>query len=177
MIKLGRLYELGRWKNQIVKRLAKDPSIVDAVLPNADPDSGLEDQLLGNPKSHIDGVILPHQFMPGIQEETKAYICVEITMPEVRTRTTSNLYVVVWEFCHKSILDTYERAGAVGSRADIMAADIDRILNGSDFLEGGIGQLELKSVTLFDKFKNYYGYTLLYSVSGFNHGINQNGEM
>ena len=160
------LYELGRWKQQIAIELAKDKNIQEILLPDPDPKYDIEDQLLGNLKLGLPGHIFKHEYIPGTQEEAKSFIYMETVIPKVKNTSTFSVYLYVYPFCHKSLIDNYSRTGSFGTRADILSSDVDKILNGNNDL--GIGPMELISVERYTPAQNYYGRVLVYSNPTFN---------
>ena len=62
-------------------------------------------------------------------------------------------------------MQTYHRKGQAGTRIDILASDVDKILNGNS--EFGIGPLEWAGSNIYKPAQPYYGRVLMYQVGTF----------
>ena len=63
-------------------------------------------------------------------------------------------------------MQNYKKEGRLGTRADILAEDVDRLLNGNpDF---GIGRVRFINNDVYKPVNNYYGRSLCYEIQAFN---------
>lgn len=164
---------LGTYKDKIISKLISSQNIVDIILPNPSDQYEIEDQLRGDETQKLRGYIFPYEFVPGNNEKASTFICIEDVIPSVPTDTSVNVFIYVFVFTHKDLMQ-YKRGGAVGTRVDILASDIDKLLNGS--LDLGIKRINLEKVEIYKNSNpDYYGRALLYSVSEFNRDRELNG--
>ncbi len=160
------LYEFGRWKQQIVEKLAADPNIREILLPAPQPEAGGETPLSATPAPDLSEYLFNYEHIPGAQDEPKALIGLEAAAPKVTGRGAFQVVLSVYALCHKSLLSTYSRAGVQGTRVDVLCADIDRLVSGLGGL--GIGAAALTAVERYAPAPDYYGRVLTYSIPAFN---------
>lgn len=105
--------------------------------------------------------IFPYRFTELPLQEPDCCISVDIVTAKSSTASMCVNQLFVWICCHKSLFsgDGYE------TRADRLAQEADRLLNGSaDF---GIGRLLWEGMQLYEPTPEYYGYVLQYAASDF----------
>lgn len=164
---------LGEYKDKAISRLISNQNIVDIILPNPPGEFEVEDQLRGDEGQGLRGYVFPYEFIPGVNEEAATFICLEDAVARVDTDNVADIILYVFVFTHKSLIK-YKRSGVVGTRVDILASDVDKILNGASGL--GIGKLKLERVEIYkNKNDDYYGRALTYSISDFNRDRSLNG--
>lgn len=113
--------------------------------------------------------IFPYLYVDDTQTKVLSYICVEVDMPRKPTNTIKNMKIYVWAYCHKSKGNMkYFKKGYIGTKADILADMIERLLRESN--KFGIGKLQLDSVEHFFPNSKYYGRQLIYSIPDFKIG-------
>lgn len=162
------LSEIGVFKDRIISKLINDKNIVDVLLDHPDEDldeAEIEAELLGESGTGKEGCVFKYEYVPDIQEQTKTFLCIEIVPVTTSGSTVTELYVYVFVYCSKSIMQTYHRDGCAGTRVDILISDIDKILNGNT--EFGIGPLQWESGSIYKPNNPYYGRMSIYSVSVF----------
>lgn len=162
------LEELGSFKDKAISRLIQDDNIVDVLIGDAakDPDADIETLLLGESGSGANGCVFKFEYVPDTQENAKTFLCVEdVPIQSASGDTIVGIKLYVFAYCSKSIMQTYRRANAAGTRIDILMSDIDKILNGNrDF---GIGKLIREDGDIYKPEKTYYGRMAVYSVASF----------
>ena len=72
-----------------------------------------------------------------------------------------DISILFWTFTHQTLMCTSE-----GIRTDILASEVDKIINGNRNL--GLGTVELKKVLRVNPAKDYHGRSLLYRSVDFN---------
>lgn len=159
------LEELGKYKHKLASLLAKDKDIINLLLGDVSEDADTDEMLLGN-SENSPGHIFEFEYVPEINEKTDTFLCMETVVAKASTDTTYTVYLYVFPYCHKKIMQTYKTSGLAGTRADILAVYVDRILNGNkDF---GIGRVRLISNDVYKPINNYYGRCIVYEVVDFN---------
>ena len=73
-------------------------------------------------------------------ENSKTFLCVEVVPEQTSGDSITMMTIYVFAYCSKNLMQTYHRKGQAGTRIDILASDIDKLLNGNK--EFGIGPLE-----------------------------------
>lgn len=106
--------------------------------------------------------IYPFEFVPETVDNGQTIICFDVDVAEVINKTFYVPVVYVWVFTHKSKM----RLSTGGIRTDRIAAEIDKVLNGSRYY--GLGELNLKSVGRFSPITDYQGRVLTYYAKDFN---------
>lgn len=159
------LVDLGTFKTNVVSKLLHDPCVVEALLGKVSEEDDVEELLLGE-ESGAPGHIYDFEYVPEINENTDTYLCVEAVVKTAPTDTAYTIYLYVFAYCHKKIMHSYSRDGMGGNKADILASDVDKILNGSrDF---GIGRLRLLGDDIYKPNNAYYGRCIVYESEAFN---------
>lgn len=159
------LNELGAYKHKVASIFAKDPAIIDVLLGDVGEDTDTDEMLLGSDPDSC-GHIYEFEYVPDTNETTDTYLCLETVIAKAPTTTSYRVYLYVFAYCHKKIMQSYKRAGKVGTRVDILAADVDKLLNGNDGF--GIGKLNLISDDVYKPNNNYYGRCITYEAVDFN---------
>ena len=159
------LEEVGTFKNKVVSKLINDENILDVLLGDITKVEDPETLLLGKDESGKGGCVFKFEYVPDTQENSKTFLCVEVVPEETNGDTITNMVIYVFAYCSKNLMQTYHRKGQAGTRVDILASDIDKILNGNS--EFGIGPLEWAGSSIYKPAQWYYGRMLVYRVNTF----------
>lgn len=159
------LEELGEFKNKVVSKLINDPNIIDVLLGDLNKIDDPEVALLGKDNSGEGGCVFKFEFVPDTQESSKTFLCIEVVPEKTNGDSVTEMSIYVFCYCSKNIMQTYHRKGQSGTRVDMLASDIDKILNGNT--EFGIGPLEWVGSSIYKPALAYYGRMLVYRVSSF----------
>ena len=159
------LEEIGSFKNKVVSKLINDDNVIDVLLGDIDNVDDPETILLGKDGSGKVGCVFKYEYVPDTQENSKTFLCIEAVPQETDGDTITNMTIYVFMYCSKNLMQTYHRKGQAGTRVDILASDIDKILNGND--EFGIGPLEWAGSSIYKPAQPYYGRMLVYRVCTF----------
>lgn len=144
------LEEIPEYKSSILKTFISNENIITYI----DNSSVIPVDLIGEN-------IFPFPYVPQTQDEVRMFLCVDVYVPKVRDKLLKDVQIVVNVFGHK---DKSLYKGK--SRIDLMAVEVDKILNGNyDF---GIDAVELISVMPYCPHMNYFGKQLIYNVQHFN---------
>ena len=148
------LDELFDYKNELMKTFCKNENIVRLVTDSEDapvPDFDL-------PYNQI----FPFEFVPETVSEGTTFICFDVDIEDVISKTFYMPIIYIWMFTHKSKL----RLEHGGIRLDQLAVEINKELNGSRYF--GLGELELRRVDRFVPVLDYRGRVLTYTARDFN---------
>lgn len=164
------LEELGQYKHKLATLLAKDEDIINILLGKVSKNDDTDEMLLGNCEDSP-GHIFEFEYIPEINEKTDSFLCMETVISKAPTDAAYTVYLYVFPYCHKKIMQTYKVPGLVGTRADILAVYVDRVLNGNrDF---GIGRVRLISNDVYKPIANYYGRCIVYEIVDFNRRLSK----
>lgn len=108
--------------------------------------------------------VFPYLYVDETQTEVLPYICLEVDIPRIPTHTIKNMKITVWAYCHKDCMK-YSLPEYLGTRVDILADIIERLLSDSD--DFGIGHLHLESVTYIFPQNKYYGKQMIFTIPDF----------
>lgn len=159
------LEELFDYKNKIMKMFCENDEVVKLVAHIDDADD-------------IDGLTLaysriyPFEYVPETVKEDDTFICFDVDIPDVESEVIYHPVIYIWMFTHKDTL----RLDKGGVRTDMLAAEIDKMLNGNRTL--GLGELDLRSVTRFAPIKDFQGRVLVYEGKDTNRwGVHKKAPM
>lgn len=149
--------ELYGYKNRLMEEMCKNPEIVRLVTGRDDPQMPAFDLPYTN--------IFPFERVPDTADDAKTFVCFDIDIDSVPTKTTYFLTLYIWVFTHESKLRLPRGQGVL---IDQMVAAIVRMLNGSRVY--GQGELKLASVKGFVPVESYLGRMVAFKTSDFNLG-------
>lgn len=157
--------DIGQIKNDVIAMLMQDKWIVDGLLGEVDEDADIE-YLLTDCNSGSTGHIHKYEYIPDINETADKFINVETVVAKAPGSTTTyEIYIYIFIFCHKSVMESYRRDGMSGTRVDILDADVCRILDGNPDI--GIGRVQMLRDEIYKPVINYYGRVITYTVNEF----------
>lgn len=147
---MGKISFIRKWKDKIMSELNDDLEIVEALGLNPDEDA---DDLTWVR-------LFPHYYIAsGTQSDVKSYICVEINVPELRSRYGDSgnslaLYpTIIFEVVVHQEDMKLNLAGESGTRMDYIAELIENKYNNR--MDFGAGVLKLKSCIAGDVNNTY----------------------
>lgn len=154
------LAELNDYKQQLMKQLCSDVEIVKLITDKKSvnvPDTSLPYKS-----------IFPYEYIPDTVMEGQSFVCFDVDILQVLSKTFYVPVLYIWTFTHKSKM-RISLADGGGVRTDKLCMAIDRILNGNRLF--GLGRLELQSVGRFSPIDDYQGRVLTYTTRDFNSGL------
>lgn len=160
------LKDIGLIKNRILPLLLNSNDVMEIILGKG----YTNEQVWGNDDNDEDyGIVyrqvFPYLYIDDTQIEVLSYLCYEVDVPRIPTGTIKEMKIIVWAYCHKDCMK-YSKKGFLGTRADILADAVERVLCDSN--KFGIGKLHLDSVTYLNSVnKEYYGRQLIFTVPDF----------
>lgn len=149
------LDELFNYKNELMKTFCCNKEIVQLITDSSDA-----------PVPNYDlsySQIYPFEFIPETVDEAQTFICFDVDITEVQSKTYYSPVVYVWIFTHKSKLRLPDNKGL---RLDNLAVEINKELNGSRYF--GLGELKLHSIGRFIPIQDYLGRVLTFYATDFN---------
>lgn len=148
------LDEFFNYKNTLMKDLCCSDSVISLIVDNEGGES---------PKHSLAySKIYPYEFIPETVDDAQTFICFDVDIASVINKTYYTPVLYVWVFTHKSKM----HLPSGGVRADQLAVEINKILNGSRYY--GLGELDLHSVGRFSPITDYQGRVLTYYALDFN---------
>ena len=148
------LDELFDYKNELMKTICNNAEIIHLVTDSEDAPCPNYDL----PYKQI----FPYEYVPDTVDHGKTFICFDVDIQEVYSKTTYNPVIYIWIFTHTSKLQLPEG----GVRIDKIAVEINKELSGSRTF--GLGELELRLTDRFVPINDYLGRVLVYSAKDFN---------
>lgn len=148
------LEEFFDYKNLLMKDLCSNEAIVKLVT--------------GNDMATVPNHQLPYtqlfgfEFVPSTETEAKTFICFDMDILSVPSKTYYIPMLYIWVFTHKSRL----RLPEGGLLLDKLSSEISKMLNGNRFY--GLGQLKLSSTQRFEPTTDYLGRVLVFTAVDFN---------
>lgn len=94
--------------------------------------------------------------------EAKTFICFDMDILSVPSKTYYVPVLYIWAFTHKSNL----RMPEGGLLLDQLSIELAKMLNGNRFY--GLGQLQLSSTQRFEPTTGYLGRSLVFTATDFN---------
>ena len=147
------LDELFGYKNQLMEDLLTNERIVELLN---------DDTELHDAASLMYTQVFPYEYVPETVEHGHTFICADVDIQSVTSKTYYNPVLYVWVFSHKSKL----RLPEGGVRTDKLVHEIAKALSGNRFY--GLGELDLYSVKRFAPMTDYQGKVLVFHAQDFN---------
>ena len=148
------LNEFFDYKNEIMKTFCSNKDIVRLVTDSSEAPVPNYDLIYSQ--------IFPYEYVPETVDDGQTFICFDVDIADVVSKTYLVPVVYVWVFTHKSKL----RLAEGGLRLDSLATAIGNELNGNRNI--GLGELELSSVGRFVPIDDYQGRVLTFYSTDFN---------
>lgn len=149
-------YEIGNYKQKIIRHLIDDPDIVRLVDPNNEAEY---------PDDLIYTNLFPFGRMPDTEQEVRVYITVVVNVPSIDKRNDliRNVDIKVRIYAHEDLMRV---SGSGFDRIDLLSAKVDSLLNESyDF---GIGYVTLISNTEHTLDSKHHYRELIFRTDGIN---------
>ena len=144
------LDELFDYKNQLMADILTNETIVRLL---ADDCETIEDA-----EKLVYKQVFPFEYIPDVVEHGQTFICCEVDIKEVNSKTTLTTAIYIWIFTHISKL----RLPEGGVRTDKIASEVVEALKGSMYY--GLGELDLYSVKRFSPIAGYQGRILTFNT-------------
>lgn len=107
--------------------------------------------------------VFPYEYVPDVTEVNRAFVCFDIDVVDVESDIIKIVDINVYVFCGKEIIRLPDSKGI---RTDVMASEVDKIMNGNRTI--GLGAISLLTCKTFVPMSGYYGRQIRYRVKDFN---------
>ena len=154
-----RLKEIPEFRSTAISQLCESQTIKDLLTDTSGSTATQSDLVLTN--------VFPYEHVPDTQTTARAYITMAIFVPSVQNKTFKSVRIIFYAFEHETMIAVQDsESGKTRMRHDLIAQEIDRIMNGSQMF--GLGRLSLSSTVDFSPIDNYFGVAITYDASDFN---------
>lgn len=148
------LEEFFDYKNQLMKDLLTNETICELLRDEETGSTATEELAYRR--------VFPYDYVPETVEYGGTYICFDVDIQSVTSKTYLCPVIYIWVFAHKSKM----RLPEGGVRTDKLCCEISKVINGSRFY--GLGELNLYSVKRFAPMTDYQGKLLTFDATDFN---------
>lgn len=148
------LDEYFNYKNQLMNDLLTNERIVQLLT-----DDG---KIRKNPERLVYSQVFPYEYMPDPIVHGQTFICCDVDIQRVESKTFLRPTLYIWIFTHKSRM----RLPEGGVRVDKLCSEIAQKINGSRYY--GLGELEFMSSRRFAPITDYQGKVLTFQSRDFN---------
>lgn len=148
------LEEFFRYKNQLMNDLLTNKNIVDLLCDTNEPPDDVSELIYSQ--------VFPYEYVPDTIEHGQTFICCDVDIDDVFSKTYLSPTLYIWVFTHRSLL----RLPQGGVRTDSLCAEVAKTINGSRYY--GLGELGLKRVRRFAPITDYQGKVLTFTAKEFN---------
>ncbi len=148
------LEEFFNYKSRLMDDLLKSEEIVRLLSDDY--------KTVEQPESLVYKQVFPYEYVPDTVEYGQTFICSEVEIQRVSSKTFLTPAIYIWIFTHKTMM----RLPDGGIRVDKLCSEIAKKLNGSRYY--GLGELELTSVRRFAPIVDYQGKVMTFTAQDFN---------
>ena len=158
------LKELGRYKNLINPIFYQSEGIRKAILGKDYVQTyTTEDEIYEGLRPFIKS----HLYVDDVMLDMGTYLFYDVTVPYAQA-SMKTCHLVIYTFCNKEIIDTFNLKGYEGNRVDIMCQLIEEAVTDPEIIRKyGIGKMQLRDCQIFTRQKNVYGKILDFEVPNF----------
>lgn len=142
------------YKNRLVRDLLTNEKIVHLINEEVPFEEAYEQLAFKQ--------VFPFEYVPETAQDGYTFICSEVDIQSVPTKTFLVPTIYIWIFAHRSRL----RLPEGGVRTDALCSEICKVINGSRYY--GLGQLNLYSVKRYAPMTDYNGKVLTFQAKEFN---------
>lgn len=160
---MANLQEITTYKDLMAQAFCTSESIAQLLK--------LDDQPLVIGKDLMYSRVFPYAHVPNVSEEGRSFICFDIDVPTVKSDTIKTVQISIYVMAHQNIMRLPD---GDGMRIDVLASEVDKIMNGST--QYGLGTVELMSMRGFSPITGYYGRELKYRVLDINRSLCDRGR-
>lgn len=154
-----------RKQKQLLKeRLLQNQEVVNLLVNNGDNVLAFKDVTLGS-KSPASQLIKTHFYVPGTTVIDKNFITMRSRIIYADTDVIKETGIVVYIICNQDQIDLMQ-----GSRADLLADAVDRVLNNSDNIFG-LGKIIIGRAEEVQFIEGYSGWEIPYTTHEFNRRV------
>lgn len=121
------------------RKLLQTQAVVNLLMNTGNNVEEFEDIKTGS-KSPAASLIKTHFYVPGTQTEDKNFITMQSRVVYTDSNVVKETSITVYIICNEHQIDLLQ-----GSRADLLADEVDRILNNGDSPLFGLGGITIKT--------------------------------
>lgn len=121
------------------RKLLQTQAVVNLLINTGNNVEEFEDVKTGS-KSPAASLIKTHFYVPGTQTEDKNFITMQSRVVYTDSNVVKETSITVYIICNEHQIDLLQ-----GSRADLLADEVDRILNNGDTPLFGLGGITIKT--------------------------------
>lgn len=148
------LEEFFDYKNRLMEDLLTTKPIVRLMSDDY--------EVIEKPERLMYEQVFPYEYIPDTTEHGQTFICCEVEVQKISSKTFLSPTLYIWVFTHKSKM----RLPEGGVRVDKMCSEIAKAINGSRHY--GLGELDLYSVKRFAPIADYQGKVMSFQAKDFN---------
>lgn len=149
------LEEFFDYKNRLMEDLLTSKPIVSLISDDR--------KVIEKPELLMYEQVFPYEYIPDTTEHGSTFICSEVEIQKISSKTFLSPTLYVWVFTHKSKMRLPKNGGV---RVDRLCSEIAKALNGSRYY--GLGELGLYSVRRFAPIADYQGKVMTFQARDFN---------
>lgn len=154
-------------KNKLKEKLLQSQSVVDLLVNTGDNVEAFEHVKLGS-KSPAASLIKKHFYVPDITQVDKNFITMRSRVVYADTDAVKEVSIVIYVICNKDQIDLIQ-----GSRADLLANEIDQILNNGNDPLFGLGGIRIGVAEEVNFAESFTGWQIPF----FTHEWNRRAEL
>lgn len=124
-------------KNELKEKLLQNQKVVDLLVNTGNNVVEFEHVRLGS-KSPAAELIKKHFYVPGTTQHDKNFITMRSRVVYADSDAIKEVSIVIYVICNEDQIDLVQ-----GSRADLLANEIDQILNNGDEPLFGLGGIKI----------------------------------
>lgn len=152
---MANLNEITAYKSRMMQAFCTSNELIPLLCVDG------ENTLTG--KSLMYSRVFPYAHVPTTVENAKSFVCFKVDTVSVKNDLIKIIQITIYCISHQSLLRLPDGKGL---RTDVMASQVDKIMNGNT--EFGLGTVELISSKEFNPITNYCGRESIYRVKDFN---------
>ena len=154
-------------KNKLKEKLLQNQNVVNLLVNTCDNMEDFMDIRTGS-RSPAAPLIQTHFHVPGTQQEDRNYISMQSRVIYADTNVVKETSIVIYVICSDDQIDLLQ-----GSRADLLANEIDQILNNGDETLFGLGGIRIGIAEELQFAEGFSGWRIPYVT----HELNRRAEL
>ena len=154
-------------KVALKQKLLQSQAVVNLLMNTGDNVEEFTNYKTGS-KSPAAAQIKTHFYVPGTQATDKNFISMRSRVIYAETNVVKEVAIVVYVICNEDQIDLMQ-----GSRADMLADEIDQILNNGDAPLFGYGGIRIGAAEEVQFVDGYSGWQIPYTT----HEVNRKAEL
>lgn len=158
---------LKQQKQKLREALLKNQSVVNLLMNTGNNVVEFKNMRLGS-KSEAASRIKTHFYVPSTTTQDQNFITMRSRVVYTDSNVVKETGIVVYVICNEDQIDLIQ-----GSRADLLADEIDRILNNGDQPLFGLGGIELRTAEEVQFVDGYSGWEIPYVT----HEMNRRADL